>query len=60
MKIARQYSGPESTAFWNAVTYIKSKRIREAVYELGCTLQNLEDDVLNRLSRGLASEVDED
>ena len=59
MKIARQYSGPESIAFWNMVNSIKSKLKHQHVYELGCTLQNLENDVLTKLSEGLFSEEDE-
>ena len=58
MKIARQYSGPESVAFWNTINSIRDKITRDSMYEYANRLQQLEGEVLDSLVASL--ELDEE
>lgn len=59
MKIARQYSGDESKAFWNALNSIKNRTHKEHLYRKACDLQVLENVVLHDLEIDLARDEEQ-
>src|SRR5208283_3977621 len=50
-EMAPHYSGDNSKEFWTRVNKVKPLYVSALLYELGCTLQNLEGLVLRELAR---------